>query len=289
MIQTIRQRTLRRAFTMIELVMVIIVLGIVSSIGASIIAQVYESYIIQRAQYRANIKTELALTQIANRLRYAIPATIGIRKDSPASAFEDILATTVQDVKVLQWVSYDGDSFEAITSDADRKPGWSGFCDVNATESGAANTISTPGSNPTLANTIISNLGGSGIKGSHIFFASNTGEYTGASFSVRGGSGETLNATIGTDTIISERYKLAWSSYALEVDDNGDLRLHYNFTPDRGVNIPDPGNSQLLLHDVTNFRFKYSGGAFRLKICKRERIGMDANATIHACKEKVVF
>ena len=61
---------------MLELIFVIVILGIVSSIGAEIIAKIYGQYIIQRAQHRASIKTELAATQIANRLRYAIPGTV---------------------------------------------------------------------------------------------------------------------------------------------------------------------------------------------------------------------
>jgi len=60
-------QTLRRGFSMLELIFVIVILGIVSSIGAEIIANVYESYIVQRAQHRASIKTELAAIQIANR------------------------------------------------------------------------------------------------------------------------------------------------------------------------------------------------------------------------------
>ena len=273
---------------MVELVMVIVVLGIVSSIGASIIAQVYESHIIQRAQYRANIKTELALNQIANRLRYAIPATIGVRQAGISDTFEDILTTAEENVRVLQWVGYDGDSFEAISSGAStgaaRRPGWSGFCDVNATLNAGGNKLITPGSSLELASTTIGNLEGD-IAGASLYFA----DTNGTSYGISSVSGYTitLDDPFSSGTLIEERYKLAWSSYALEVDADGNLNLHYNFTPDRGV--PINGSSQLLLHDVTNFRFKYSGGAFRLKICKKEQIGMDTNATIHACKEKVVF
>jgi hypothetical protein len=97
-----------------------------------------------------------------------------------------------------------------------------------------------------------------------------------------------MDSAFASGTPISERYKLAWSSYALEVDSKGDLNLYYNFDPTAKAAIGTTHKS-LLLKSVTNFRFKYSGGAFRLKICKKEPIGSDANATIHACKEKVVF
>ncbi len=274
---------------MLELIFVIVILGIVSSIGASIIAQVYESYIIQRVQYRANIKTELALNQIANRLRYAIPGTVGIRKSVITDTFEDIITTTEEDVKVLQWVGYDGDSFEAIdsgtASGSTRRPGWSGFCDVNATINAGGTTLSTPGSNLGLTSDIISNLGGS-IGDAVIYF----GDYNGISYGVASGTGETLtmDSAFSSGMPISERYKLAWSGYALAVDSSGNLNLYYNFDPTAKASIGTT-YSVPLLRDVTNFRFKYSGGVFRIKICKEERIGSDANATIHACKEKVVF
>ena len=55
----------KSAFSMIEVVFVIVVLGIVASIGSQIIVQVYESYIMQRAMHRTSIKTELAITQLS--------------------------------------------------------------------------------------------------------------------------------------------------------------------------------------------------------------------------------
>ncbi len=272
-------------FTMLELIMVIIILGIVSSIGASVIAQTYESYIVQRAQYRANLKTELALNQIANRLRYAIPGTVGFRASTAATFYyiTDSANNTGAD-KVLQWVGYDGDSFEAISNSAigvattavSRRPGWSSFCDVDA----STNTvIRTPGSNLGLAATIIANLGGN-IENANILFPNGT------AFGIKNtsaGENIVLDAPIPSGARIYERYKLAWSSYALSVE-GGDLYLYYNFTPDVGV--PLAGLKRLLLKNVTNFRFKGSEGSLRIKICKEEQIG---TGTIHACKEKVVF
>ncbi len=277
----------QRAFTMLELILVITVLGIVASVGASIITQVYENYIVQRAQYRSNIKTELALNEIANRLRYAIPATVGIRQTDLNSSFESIITTLKENVKVLQWVGYDGDSFEAIGASS-RKPGWSGFCDLNQTLNAGGTKIITPGSSLSLANSIIKNLSPSGkqLKDAVLYFA----DYNGSSHDIASGSGEriTLDTALTSGAIISERYKLAWSSYALYVDPQGDLYLYYDFDPHARAAITGAHRSLLLRH-VTNFRFKYSGGAFRIKICKKERIGADTNATIHSCKEKVVF
>jgi len=275
----IQVKSLRAAFSMVELTFVIIVLGIVSSIGAEIIAQVYESYIIQRGQYRAGMKTELALTQIVNRLRYAIPGTVGFRANL-AGGFSNITEPNTGNDQVLQWIAYDGDSFEAMTA-ASRRPGWSGFCDVRSPIT--TNTVlSTPGSNMALTTTIIANLGGN-INTSRILF------HDGSSYQVASGAAETITlaAAVPAGNKIFERYKLAWTSYALEVDGNNDLILHYNFAPVYGQAIA--GSSQVLLRNVANFRFKGSEGSLRVKICKEEQIGINANDTIHACKERVVF
>ena len=266
---------------MIELIFVIIILGIVSSIGAEIIADTYESYIVQRAEYRATMKTELALNQIANRLRYAIPGTVGARA-SKGTAFIPITSVVNPNNKVLQWVAYDGDSFEAISSNANRKPGWSGFCDVDAYGGGTA--LPTPGSNLALANTIIGNLGGN-IANAVIYFPNDPT----AAYGISGGAGEsiTLDAAIPAGKVY-ERYKLAWSSYALEVDGSNDLVLHYNFSPLYGAAIQNEQTS-VLLHNVTNFRFLGSEGSIRVKICKQEPIDNNTNSMAHACKEKVIF
>lgn len=269
---------MRHALTMLELVFVIVILGIVSSIGAEIISNTYESYIVQRAQYRATTKTELALNQVAHRLRYAIPGTVGGRV-STASSFEPITNISTATMGVLQWVAYDGDSFEAISSTTDRKPGWSGLCDINAS---SASIIATPGSNLDLASTIITNLGGS-IGNASIYFPD------GSAYGIDTVSGEsiTLDSALTTGSKIYERYKLAWSSYALSVE-GGDLYLYYNFAPTYAAAL-DSSNKKLLLKGVDNFRFKGSEGSLRVKICKTEHIGTDASETVRACKEKVIF
>jgi len=265
----------RKAFTLLELTFVIMILGIVASIGAEIIAQTYENYIIQRAQYRAATKTELALNQIANRLRYAIPSTV-VARPNPGGAFVNITEVPNPNYRVLQWVGYDGDSFESLS--ATGLPGWSGFCDLNASSDTA---LTTPGSNLSHASTIIANLEGN-ISNSAVFFPYENGQ----EHNISSVAGNTITLSPAVSTIY-ERYKLAWTSYALEVNGNNDLILHYNFAPAKGANIG--GSSAILLHNVTNFRFKGSEGALRVKICKSERVGADINATVHTCKEKVIF
>lgn len=291
---------------MLELIFVIIILGIVSSIGAEIIAQVYESYIVQRATHRSSIKTELAATQIANRLTYAVPGTVIGRisqADPTYRAIDDLDAETY---KIMQWIGYDADSFGAHTS-INRRPGWSGLCDLDESN---VTGIATPGSQLALSETIIGNLsnGTKGLADAALFFASTYNPTTisyGADSSglctVASGAGETITLdAAGTTRNISELYKLAWSSYAIvPVQRDGsictdpatqvcDLHLRYNFQPWDGDRYNDNNiSSSILLRNVTVFRFTGTGNTIRFKICQRENIGEDFNIT--TCKEKAVI
>ncbi len=266
---------LRSAFSLLELIFVIAILGIVASIGSEIIFNVYESYIVQRAQYRANIQTELTINQVANRLRYAIPGTVGYRVADKTSTFFRMTETPPANAKVLQWVAYDGESFEAAST-----PGWSGFCDLDSSTSGV---MVTSGSDLNFANTV---NGSSGLnRGSltpAVYFPD------GSEHNVSSISGENItlvSAIIGT---MWERYKMARTSYAI-VDEGDDLVLYYNFSPTFGATIN--GSSSVILKGASNFRFKASEGSLRIKVCKEENIG-EGNTTadtVRSCKEKVVF
>lgn len=257
------------AFSMIELIFVIIILGIVSSIGSEMIAKVYESYIFQRAEHSAALKTELAATQIANRLTSAIPGTVYRVTTTAFEPIEANLGFNENDYIGLQWVGFDAESFNAAAT-----PGWSGFCDINAS---TTPNLETPGSALTLTTTIKNNL--SSTTPLAVYFPDDARDYN-ASFN----DVDTLTLNAPLPTTIREHYKLAWSSYAVVVE-NGDLYLYYNFPPTpraaRGA------TRSLLMRNVVTFKFQGSGNTIRFKICKNEAISADVNIT--ACKEKAVF
>jgi len=262
---------------MIELIFVIVVLGIVSSIGAQIIANTYKSYVLQRAQHSASIKSELATIQIANRLRYAIPGTIfRIKNDG---TYENVNApihfsVNPQDYIGFQWVGYDGDSFGTSNS-----PGWSGFCDVTPS---TKDKLVTPGSNLDLTDTIIKYLSNNdkSIDDASIYFPDASQEYN---------ISKSSDGNISFDTssdMVEERYRLAWTSYALIVE-NGDLYLYYDFPPSPKADYTK-GKKSLLMKSVTTFKFKGDSGVIKFKICKEENIG-DTDFNVTSCKEKAVF
>jgi prepilin-type N-terminal cleavage/methylation domain-containing protein len=269
-------RRLTPAFSMLELVFVIAILGIVASIGAEMIAKVYEGYIVQRAEHKATMKTELAATQIANRLSSAIPGTV-IRRLTKTGAFEEVtddmlLDPTGNTYTVLQWVGSDTDSFAATNP-----PGWSGFVDISD-PTNTANQLSTPGSALGTTTTIINNLS-AGAPEPKIYFPYDLNEYN-ASI-----AGTTITFSGAGATHVVEHYKLAWSSYALVVEDGG-LYLYHDFPAIPATGLGNATRS-LLLSNVNTFKFKGEGRTIRFKICKEERISEDLN--VSACKEKAVF
>jgi prepilin-type N-terminal cleavage/methylation domain-containing protein len=284
----------KKAFTMIELVFVIVILGIVASIGADIIARIYESYILQRAQHRSSVKTELSASIIANRLRYAVPGTIfRIKNDGSYESVDSPLSDPSGNSYIgLQWVGSDGDSFESLKDDADatgRRPGWSGFCDL---DNSSKTSLNSPASNFAVADTIMKNLSKdaagtaqSNLGKSAVFFPNDTQEHNVSAGTATANGTTVLTLDDNGPVTFKEQYKLAWSSYALVVE-GGNLNLYYNFEPTPQTSY-DGKQKQLLMKNVSTFKFKSAGQTMRFKICKEEKIS--STFTITSCKEKAVF
>jgi len=312
----------RYAFTLLEVVIVIVILGIVSSIGSEIIANVYKNYLLQRATYKANLKTELAAQQITNLLSYRIPGTTLAKNPDNLSDFVRVTdATNYSDYShtQLEWIATDNDGFSASV-----RPPWNGFADVDASDQ---SKVITPGSRLSLADTIVSSLSNaqvslSGPQYPAIFFrdlrytddtlgnvvnydvtscmgvtSSNTSCISAVS---RTGDEQLDFQTPGsgvTNKVIVEHYKLAWSAYSIcpkkRSDGHYDLILFYNYQPWEGEQLNGTdcgstvGSKATLITNITVFKFAESGNTFRFKLCAQENIGGDFNITI--CKEKAII
>ena len=310
---------------MIELIFAIVILGIVASIGSEIIANVFKNYVLQRATHRANIKTELAAQQIANLLTHRIPGTTIARKPSDWGDSVYIYDPTVaSDEKhtAIEWIGEDFESFSAT-----KVPGWSGFCDVNAS---SQSTLKTPGSNLNTGFAIMQKLGMSGSNPAIFFRHSLYSKEGGADVYYRalaegshpGCLGLISNdrscissvSKSGQDTlqfqhqgssskkIISEHYKLAWTAYAIvpfkpksntvcaEGESPCDLKLAYNYQPWEGERLDNSLGSistSTIITNVTVFKFAESGNTLRFKLCVQENIGESHNIT--SCKEKAII
>lgn len=151
----------RSAFTMLELVMVIVVFGIVASIGADIIASLYTNYLRTRAINRLQSQTEIVLEQIAKRLQYRIKGSVRAIDTNGTNPNPIIsLVDATGDYEIIEWIGISNESFLGEHNGTSVVPGWSGFIDMNdmANTSHANRTLSTPGSRLDFANNIIKAL-----------------------------------------------------------------------------------------------------------------------------------
>jgi len=306
----------RKAFSMIELVFVMVVLGIVASMGAEIIAQVYSNYIRQKGLHKSSVKTELAASIIQNRLSHRIARTTVGR--NPTDNDDIVLVNQISDAStypILEWYGVAIDSFNS--NDTNGRPSWSGFCDI--ADSNRSN-ISTPASNLSLLSTIINNVSDSTITDVALIFSgsrySSTQRYnidcigyTGdrSCISTIGEIADNTNITL-SDTLpkrVHEQYSLTRSAYALipvktgttdicdaetinNPDNICDLVLKYDYQPWTGETYQDEATkSKVLVRNISVFRFSGFGDNIRFKLCVKERTGLDIE--ISTCKEKAVI
>jgi prepilin-type N-terminal cleavage/methylation domain-containing protein len=303
---------MRKAFSMVELLFVIVILGIVASIGSEMIANVYKSYIVQRATHTASLKSELAINQIANRLLYRIDKSVLARKPDTNTTIlgttvyplADIPLSGVDQYSALEWIGYENDGFTQS-----QQPAWSGFADLNDSN---YTKFTTTGSKLTKEQTILQNLSGKTPSDTPAIIF-NTAKYrTNTAYNaicMYSKTGCIFPVTIIDDThfafttdgnrtagqmIYSEFYKLAASAYAIvpenNVTRNGinvfDLILYSNYQPWEGESY-DKGDRSILARNVSVFRFRQEPNSIRIKLCTIAPIS--ATDQIATCKEKSVI
>ena len=289
---------------MVEMIFVIIILGIVASIGSSIIVKIYESYLYSRSINTLQTKTELAISQIAKYLSYRIKySTIARNSDTDFKTLQDATG----DYKILEWIGYDNEGFEGNSSG----PGWSGFVDLDSSETNKTQ-IKTPGSQLSYAKDIIWALSNKEVNLSELnssaaiifeglpneFNISQYGWYNGTNgkthhkyvYRVKNSGNDVLKFIDQNASTIYEHYKLTWSAYAIVPEGNAsdnNLTFYYNFRPWMGEKYSD-GISSTLMEHVSTFKFRQIGTTIRIKLCVRNgSIANDFNITF--CKEEVIF
>lgn len=307
----------RKAFTLLELIFVIVVLGIVVSIVAEIIAKMYSGYIEARTNDKLQSKTELAAQQIANRLSYRVAPT-AVAKNSTTNNIVSLRNSDGSE-DILEWIGRDFVSYRGDwnTTLGLHTPAWSGFIDLDDGNT-TFKVIVTPATRPNALNTMIGaqsfgdvNLMGAGndrpaiiFRGrmddfdvSNYFVHANTSHYvypveclaTGCDDSVPRlqFTNDYADGNFSTHAItLYEHYDFVWSAYALvPVDD--ELRLYHSYQPWMGESL-DLNNTtfSVLVDELQTFRFTQVGEVIRVKVCAREFYG-DQNLTV--CKEKAIL
>jgi len=294
---------MKKAFTMLELVMVIVIMGIVASIGANIVAKLYENYLKTRSINKLQAQTELVLDQIAKRLESRIKDSVIARQSANFSEYVPLTDANAS-YQILEWIGKDTESFKGK-----RNPGWSGFIDLDHNSTAKPNLV-TSGSELNTTSAIISALsngqvdlngtlqhpaiifkGQADLNLSHFGWDGTRGEYTLRVTRVDNTTLGLVDANATFPNEIFEQYDLAWSAYAIVPEGTANdfnLTLHYNYQPWEDERYDQNATTSLLMQNVSTFKFTKIGDTIRLKLCIHDnnRSGIDNFAF---CKEKVVY
>ncbi|MCR8684428.1 type II secretion system protein [Campylobacter ureolyticus] len=292
---------IKKAFTLIELILVIVILAILSLIGSNIYTNVYKNYLTSKVVDEVEDKTKLALDQIASRLSDRVKqATIGRRSSNPNDIVLVYDSRLQQDHDILEWIGQSTQSRNLAGNSVDDSIGWSGFLDMGRYEDGKAILI---GGRLSAAINVINSISRGGNQNlAMIFQGISTTRENGYGF-----RGENPNKimvfnmpnngariTLARDYVgeeISDRYQIAHSAYAI-VPENGNLYLYYDYRPWIGQTYRN-GRKSLLVENITLFRFRgFSASGMDLKLCvnaNAQKHGVTDNNRFVVCKTKVVF
>ena len=289
------------AFTMLELVFVIVIMGILGKFGVGFLAGAYSNFIYSKVDNSLQAQSEMAVESIATRLQFRIKDSIIARKNN--GDFKSLSSSTyASDATVLEWVGSDIDGLRGVDS-----PLWSGIIDLSLS---SASTLKTPKTDTTALNNLIETLShnsGTGIDNSAIYFIGSDSDinaygWDGVALSehnssvmhpiMRGDNLDEFNSSIaGVDfsgTDIYEYYQLSWSAYAVKYNGTK-LTLYYDYQPWEGESYLD-GQSALLMENVSTFRFKAVGSVVKIQVCvKSDIINGDAGGDYSLCKEKTIY
>lgn len=279
----------RSAFTMIELLFVIVILGIVGGFALESIRQYYEG-IYRTGEYsKRSAEADHILDQLTKYFENAISSSIVNldRQGAATGCYGPPVGGDANDYTIA-FVGVDSDSLRVIRG----RPGWS-----EETLLGANNVLMALDVNYSDANRTIvglgSTLGNSAVYdmdsvdvGACARFRWN-GNATAGYHTITNATDTTLSLNTDNNATNGKRKYLLRTGYAFRVDDNGNFIMYSNFRPWAGTNYTAATYQNLLGRNVAHFYVDYNASDFqnnpnvsdrglvwRLKVCMR---GLDAN------------
>ena len=314
---------MKRAFTLLELVVVIVVLGIIAMMSFNAIMNIYSNYFQTRTVNELETQTEIALEQISKRLEHRIkPSVIARKTDGAFLALNDSGVNLNAEYEILEFIPYAYEIFNDVPSGSNKAGRYSGYADL--AKSSPATGLISPGSNfsTEVVETIkdltckddtrnskcvdFENKDGGVVA---IFYdvyydVQNSFGYKGisnldiAKVGVKGGqsglNGDTLEISGFANKQISEQYHLAYTANAIVPEQSADpkdtangvfdLNLYYDYRPWMGEKYKQNGEKATLAKNVTRFVFTEKNGVIVLKLCMRAK-----NSEITICKSKAVY
>ena len=307
---------MKRAFTLLELVVVIVVLGIIAMMSFNAIMNIYSNYFQTKTVNELETQTEIALEQISKRLEHRIKPSVIARK--PSGGFlplNDSRVNLNSGYEILEFIPYAYEIFNDVPSASNKAGRYSGYIDL--AKSSPASGLISPGSNfSTEVVETIKDLtckddasgcvdfkdknGGVVAIFSDVYYdVQNSFGYKGilnldiAKVGVKSTDGDTLEISGFANKQISEQYHLAYTANAIVPEQSADpkdaangvfdLNLYYDYRPWMGQGYKN-GEKATLAKNVTRFVFTEKNGVIVLKLCMRAK-----NSEITICKSKAVY
>lgn len=310
---------MKRAFTLLELVVVIVVLGIIAMMSFNAIMNIYSNYFQAKTVNELETQTEIALEQISKRLEHRIkPSVIARKTDGDFLALNDNRVNLDAKYEILEFIPYAYEIFNDVPSGSNKAGRYSGYADL--AKSSPATGLISPGSNfSTEVVETIKDLtcrddtrndkcvdftkkdGGVVAIFSDIYYnVQDSFGYKGditkldiAKVGVKSTDGNTLEISGFDGKQISEQYHLAYTANAIVPEQSADpkdaangvfdLNLYYDYRPWMGQGYKN-GEKATLAKNVTRFVFTEKNGVIVLKLCMRAK-----NSEITICKSKAVY
>lgn len=315
---------MKRAFTLLELVVVIVVLGIIAMMSFNAIMNIYSNYFQTRTVNELETQTEIALEQISKRLEHRIkPSVIARKTDGAFLALNDSGVNLDAKYEILEFIPYAYEIFNDVPSGSNKAGRYSGYADL--AKSSPATGLISPGSNFTtgVVETIkdltcredtnatcvdfTKKNGGVVAIFSDVYYnvQSSFGYSNGtvpvdldiAKVGVKGGqsglNGNTLEISGFDGKQISEQYHLAYTANAIVPEQSADPKDAANGVFDLNLYYDyrpwmgqgyKNGEKATLAKNVTRFVFTEKNGVIVLKLCMRAK-----NSEITICKSKAVY
>ncbi|WP_171941682.1 type II secretion system protein [Campylobacter fetus] len=313
---------MKRAFTMIELVVAIVISGILLSIGVKIFDVIYKNYTQQKRIVELESISKTVIEQIEKRLSYRIKPTLSMKIGDDYKSLKDADSDDTKNPFIWYMQSYE--TQRIFDSENNRIFGWTGFINLDKDktlpdENGL--TINSPKSNFLKIKDIINDLGFSDL---FIIFKvdpeNNINRYyvkpnttnlinplahkieieSNTNLKINKPLKEILEKKDANDKFInkleiSELYYLSHSINQLSIDNSKNLLLT-EFIPFGDNGAHKEVSKNVLATNVSSLRFKYLGGSdsISIKLCledpntETEDPNTGNKRILEVCKTQVV-
>ncbi|WP_201029330.1 prepilin-type N-terminal cleavage/methylation domain-containing protein [Campylobacter fetus] len=316
---------MKRAFTMIELVVAIVISGILLSIGVKIFDVIYKNYTQQKRIVELESISKTVIEQIEKRLSYRIKPTLSMKIGDDYKSLKDADSDDTKNPFIWYMQSYETQRiFDSNPDNIKRIFGWTGFINLDKDktlpdENGL--TINSPESNFLKIKDIINDLGFSDL---FIIFKvdpeNNINRYyvkpdttnlinplahkieieSNTNLKINKPLKEILekkdaNGKFINKLEISELYYLSHSINQLSIDNSKNLLLT-EFIPFGDNGAHKEVSKNVLAANVSSLRFKYLGGSdsISIKLCledpntETEDPNTGNKRILEVCKTQVV-